>query len=227
MMRLSPEKTYNESVYERLRQEILTGQLRPGDRLTEQDIARRMGTSQGPVREALARLRPQGLIVTLPHRGSFVTEISVEAAREIYSVRILLEKHAASLALPKMTDGDVAELRAMVAEMVALAGDGDFLGSVARDMAFHRRIFELSEAEILVQFWEIIEALTTKFVAVVARNVFDDMVKIAGSHFALTSAIEARDINRLNREIEDHLMRIWRAVENNPRVEEPAQIIEY
>ena len=219
MERLAPQKTYNESVYQRLRHEILSGRLKPGDRLTEQDIARRMGTSQGPVREALARLRPQGLIVTIPHRGSFVTDVSLEKARHIYSVRILLEKHAASLALPRLTEDNLAELRALVADMVALAGDNDFFGAVARDMAFHRRIFELSGAEILVQFWEIIEALTTKFVTVVARNVFDDMVKIAGSHFALTSAMEARDLDRLSHEIEDHLLRIWRAIEAEPSAE--------
>ena len=214
MKRSQPEKTFNESVYERLRKDILSGDPKPGDRLTEQDIARRMGTSQGPVREALARLRAQGLIVTLPHRGSFVTSVSVDQARHIYSVRILLEKHAAALALPQMSDGDIAELRGMVAGMVSAAGDGDFLGSVARDMAFHRRLFELSGSEILVQLWEIIEAQTTKFVAVVARHVFDDMVQIAGTHFALTSAMEARDLTRLTREIEDHLLRIWRAFDN-------------
>jgi DNA-binding GntR family transcriptional regulator len=218
MKRPSPEKTYNESVYERLRKEILSGELKPGDRLTEQDIARRMGTSQGPVREALARLRPQGLIVTLPHRGSFVTEISAEQASQIYSVRILLEKHATALALPRMTDADIADLRNLVAEMVAFAGDGDFFGSVARDMAFHRRLFELSGSEILLQFWDIIEAQTTKFVAAVSRQVFDDMVKIAGTHFTLTSAMEARDLPRLHREIEEHLLRIWRGIDNNESI---------
>ncbi len=206
-------KTFAESLYQQLRDEILRGELKPGHRLTEQEIAQRMGTSLAPVREALARLRAQGLVLTLPHRGSYVSAISTELARDVYAVRIVLEQHAASLALPRLTDADIDEFRAMVEAMIGLADDPDFMTYVACDMRFHRRMFEHSGSQTLLQFWSIIEAQTTKFIAVASPPIFLDRVAGARTHFALTDAMATRDLSLLQREISEHLLRIWTSFE--------------
>src|ERR1700733_8573902 len=96
--------TYADGIYSHLRDDILTGRLRPGDRLAEVEVAHRMGTSQGPVREAFTRLREQGLLISFPHRGSYVSEISEEEARRAYAVRGVIEPLALQWALPQMAD---------------------------------------------------------------------------------------------------------------------------
>jgi DNA-binding GntR family transcriptional regulator len=84
-------KSFAQAVHEQLREEILAGVLRPGERLREAEVAARLGTSQGPVREAFSRLREQGFIISFPHRGSYVTEISKEEALDVYSIIEILD----------------------------------------------------------------------------------------------------------------------------------------
>jgi DNA-binding GntR family transcriptional regulator len=212
-MRDAPAKTYAQTVFDRLRDEIVWGILKPGDRLTEQGIAERMGTSQGPVREALAQLRSLGLIVALAHRGTFVSDISTEDARDIYDVRLILEREAMHRAMERMTQDDLADLRERV-ELLVRSSAENFMETVARDMALHRRIFELSGSKMLLTFWESIEARTMKFSAVTSPQVFDDPVKIAKSHYELLDLIAAKDHQALDDALEQHIMRIWREIDS-------------
>src|SRR5258706_91502 len=82
----------------RLREQILSGELAMGQRLTEQAVAEEMGTSAGPVREAFASLCSEGLLMSLPHRGTFVSSVSQEEARGAYEIRHRLEPYAFELA---------------------------------------------------------------------------------------------------------------------------------
>lgn len=216
-------KTYSEIAYDLLRGEILRGDLRPGDRLVEQDLAGRFGMSQGPIREALSRLEAQGLILSLRHRGSFVSEISEDEARDIYAVRRHLEKYAVTLALPRMTDSDIDDLRGRIDGIVRLA-KSDFLKMLEVDMAWHRQIYVLSGSPTLLRFWEIIEAQTLKFQAVAARHVFHDPVAIAETHWLLTDAMAARDLDRLLGAVEEHVMRIWTPIETDSHAEDDSGV---
>src|SRR5512141_2804217 len=78
-----------------IRRAIVNGVLRPGDRLMEADIAREMGISRGPVREALRQLEQEGLVISYPHRGTFVASLAADEASEIYVMRAVLEGLAA------------------------------------------------------------------------------------------------------------------------------------
>jgi DNA-binding GntR family transcriptional regulator len=213
-------QTYAEVVYQQLREEILSGALMPGDRLTEQGLAERMGTSHGPVREALARLGAQGLVLGLPHRGSFVTEISAEDARDVYQVRVVLERRAMALAVAAMTDADYVELRKAVDNMVHAADAGTFHEHLARDMAFHRRVFELAGSPLLLLFWETIEAKTRKFALIASPRAFEDAPAIAKTHYQLLGTMQSGDAAALDQEVEQHIMRIWEVLEEE---QDPSQ----
>jgi DNA-binding GntR family transcriptional regulator len=206
--------TYADVIYGRIREEILTGVVKSGDRLAELDLARRMGTSQGPVREALARLRAEGLIITFHHRGSFVSEISIEEARDTYNVRQILEPYALSLALPQMGDQEFAILEAEIERMTKAAKAGRFTDNVAHDMAFHRHIFDWSNSPILRQIWHTIEAKTRKFVAVASPTVFEDPQKPAMTHYALLNLMRQHDLPALQTELQNHLAAIWIEIED-------------
>jgi DNA-binding transcriptional regulator YhcF (GntR family) len=119
------KSSYAEDIYHQLRDDILSGQIRPGDRLAETEVAQRMGTSQGPVREAFTRLREQGLLISFPHRGSYVSEISEEEARHAYAVRGAIEPLAMQHALPLMGDAEFEQLETQIRAMEAAAHEDE------------------------------------------------------------------------------------------------------
>src|SRR3954447_25484251 len=188
MASLSP--TYAESVYQELREDILSGRLRPGDRIAETEVAKRMGTSQGPVREAFTRLREQGLLISFTHRGSYVSEISVDEARDAYAIRAALERMALKLALPNMGAAEYTQLEGDIREMEIAARDGDVARNIAHDMRFHRRIYEWSHLPTLLQCWHIVEIKIRKFAVVASPSMFEDPIRPVRSHYALMAQMK-------------------------------------
>ncbi len=108
-------------VREAIEERILTGALREGDQIVEYQLAREMGISQTPVREALRTLERDGLIVTRPHRGTFVRRVTRGEALERYTLGMELEAFAARLAMPRLTEADYGNLNEIVDEMAAAA----------------------------------------------------------------------------------------------------------
>lgn len=215
-----PSQTYAEAVYAALRDEIITGVHRPGDRLTEIDLAQRMRTSQGPVREALARLRAEGLVVSFAHRGTFVTEISVEEARDAYDVRAILERAALQRALPRMGVKEFAKLDKDVVAMERAAVAGKLTDNLGHDMRFHRQIFGWSGSPTLLQLWDVIEIKIRKFAFVATPAVFkDDPLAGVRSHGPLLKAMRAGYSKRLEAEIDRHLSLAWMTVEELQQLE--------
>lgn len=133
-------QTKGEIVYQRLRAAILDGALLPGDRLNVDELARQLGVSKIPVREALQRLETQGLIVQTPHAGARVASLSLREITGVYHMRAELEGLAARLAAPLITDAELHTLRANHAGMTARYDAGDLppLGSLNEE--FHRLI---------------------------------------------------------------------------------------
>jgi DNA-binding GntR family transcriptional regulator len=201
-------------VHEQLRENILSGVLKPGERLVESDLAQRLGVSQGPVREALARLREEGLIIALPHRGSFVSEITVEEARDLYVTREYIERRAIALALPHLGDEQYALLEQDIAAMTEAVENGRFPENIAHDMRFHGRLFEWSQSPTLQAFWSHTEARTRKFIAVASPQVFSDHVGVAKSHFGFIEALKTGNAKTIDRELHNHLSAIWTRLED-------------
>lgn len=106
--------TLADKVETALRDEIIRGARRPGERLNEVEIAFQLGVSRGPVREALQRLSRDGLLRMESHRGAFVRELDVAEVRELFEVRGSLERQAASLAAERARTDEIAGLRALL-----------------------------------------------------------------------------------------------------------------
>jgi DNA-binding GntR family transcriptional regulator len=131
---------------ERLRAEILAGELQPGDRIVEDQIRRRYGISRAPLREALRLLAQQGLVEHLPRRGMRVSTWSPTDIRQLFDIRHVLERHAVLSALPLSQDeGDpLAPVRARLADMRAAEERGDRLGKDDAHRAFHAAVVGLA-----------------------------------------------------------------------------------
>ena len=131
---------------ERLRGEILSGALQPGDRIVEDQIRRRYAISRAPLREALRLLAQQGLVEHLPRRGMRVCTWSSTDIRQLFDIRHVLERHAVLSALPlnREESDPLAQVRARLTEMRAAEERGDQLGKDDAHRAFHAAVVALA-----------------------------------------------------------------------------------
>lgn len=134
-----------EQAYEELKGSVLANRLRPGDALSVPELARQMGISRSPVREAVQRLIHDGLATHVPHKGAEVSTVDLEDIRQLYTVREVMEGLAARLATERLDATRIGELRALLAEheRVLAADDGE-QAHVEMDVAYHRLIREVA-----------------------------------------------------------------------------------
>jgi DNA-binding GntR family transcriptional regulator len=130
--------------YETLHQAIVGGDLSPGERLVEEEIADRLQESRGAIRAALLRLEHEGLVVRERNRGARVRRVTLEEALEILEARTALEPLAAGYAALRRTDEELRELRDITEEMERLHAAGELLPMSERNAVLHRRILEIS-----------------------------------------------------------------------------------
>lgn len=142
-------KSREEEVYLKLEEEILGGQLKRGEALTEMSVSARLGVSRTPVRAALHRLAEEGLVEISPNRGAVVVGVTVDDLIDTYKIRIRLEGLASAMAAARMTDEEKTELRESVelSEYYVAKGNTEKLKEL--DTAFHNIIYRASGNRML------------------------------------------------------------------------------
>jgi DNA-binding GntR family transcriptional regulator len=136
-----PRHTTHESVADYIRKLILSGQLKPGQRILQEEFAVRLGVSRTPLREALHKLQSEGLITLSAHRGASVTDFSAEALREIYTVRIALEGYAAFLAAERITPYEMTALEEILDNMQASLAQQEWARLLELNRKFHLAVY--------------------------------------------------------------------------------------
>lgn len=131
-----------------LRELIITGALKPGDRLRQRELAERFDVSATPVREALRRLQAEGLVTDQLHRGCSVVERGFGASHENYEIRAALEPMAARLAAERISDQELEELRSIQEEFTACEQGDPRVNWLNRE--FHMRIYSSAESPMIV-----------------------------------------------------------------------------
>jgi len=126
-----------DAVIRLIEEALLMGELSPGSRIVEAELARQAGISRGPVREAIQQLVGEGVLVQYPSRGTFVVQWTPQAVEEAYTLRAVLERLAIQEAAKRATPEDIAQLQAIVDEMAVCARDGDDRALVRLDVRFH------------------------------------------------------------------------------------------
>lgn len=151
-----PKRTKQQTVFDDLRLQILTGELQPGTRLTIRDLSDRMGVSDIPVREALKVLEVEGLVRITPYTGVEVSPFSPDDLREIAEVRAALEPYATGLAAGRITPAALEQLAACLSEMEEAGAQNDATGYEELNTVFHRIIYEAAGNQRL---WDMILGL--------------------------------------------------------------------
>ncbi len=141
-------RTLQEIITERLRNAILRGELKPGEKLGQEELARHYGVSRMPIREAFRTLEGESLVTFHPHRGVVVTELSVEEIKEVFSIRDLLEGMATRLAAMEMTEEIAAELQTVVSQAEAARDEPDRY--LDFNNSFHYKLFSAARRPRLV-----------------------------------------------------------------------------
>jgi DNA-binding GntR family transcriptional regulator len=180
-----------DSMAERVKQDllrrILHGELPPGTRLVELQIARDLNTSQGPVREALRELEAMELVTTEPYKGSRVREVSANDVQEAYVVRAALEELAGRLAAPHFK-GNVAPLREEATAIRAAARKNDLEAYTLHDVNFHRAIVSGATNRILLRTWDSL-AFEVRIQLGLSRGKVD-LVEVQQAHWRIIDALE-------------------------------------
>jgi DNA-binding GntR family transcriptional regulator len=193
-----------DQVRDRLLEGILSGSYPPDARIVETQVARELGTSQAPVREALRALEAIGIVEISPFRGARVRRPGRREILEAYAVRSALEQLAASLAVPRMSDADLAELLGYgeAMETAARAGDGHAVANA--DARFHGRIVEIADNHTLQKTWRDLQPYSRTYISLVVPGA--DPTWSAHLHTPILRALRRRDAHGVARAIEGHFM---------------------
>ncbi|WP_415853576.1 GntR family transcriptional regulator [Sinomonas sp. G460-2] len=194
-----------------LRRHIAEGALQPGAQLVEADIARELGVSRGPIREAIQRLTQEGLLVSIRNRGVFVSEFDDSDIRDIYEARTAVEKAAAGI----LADGDRAaagaELLRRVERMDEARASGDDTAVSEADIAFHEKLVEMAASPRLSKMHATLLTETRMCLNRLQGRYDDESVRVA-EHRGIAEAIRdgKRDLvmDRLDAHKDDALARL-------------------
>jgi DNA-binding GntR family transcriptional regulator len=194
-----------QQVVETLRTAIISGRFEPGDRLIESALSAELGTSRGPVREALRQLENEGLVMSFPYRGAVVLgAVSDEEVHEVLiPIRLTLERHSFTRAIETMTEDDFAELGKQIWRMEQAGKADDLLKLVEADLRFHELVISASGQLHTMQIWRTIwPRIRAYFVRYERYRSFEVTVE---EHRELLDALLTRDPAIVTGQLERHI----------------------
>ena len=147
--RLPAPQSASAAAGEVIREAIIDGRLPPGQRLKEEELARELGISRTPVREALLMLESEGLVESIPRRGATVRSYAVSDLDDVYQLRALLEGHAARRAAARISPDDIARLEKSCDRFDRLRAEDDLLDLVKENLLFHSVVHEAAASDRL------------------------------------------------------------------------------
>ena len=190
---------------ELIRAAIIDGRLEPGRRLKEEELARELGISRTPVREALLVLQTEGLLESAPNRGATVRTYEAADLDDLYQLRALLEGFAARRAAARISAADLDRLRESCERFVALRAEDDVTDLVRENLSFHNVILEAAGSERLVQMVRKVIELPLVYRSYVW---YSPEQKLISEHYhrQLTAALTAHDAERAELVMKEHVL---------------------
>ncbi|SHH20816.1 DNA-binding transcriptional regulator, GntR family [Pollutimonas bauzanensis] len=201
-----------DQVAERLRERIISGEYGRGDKLKQADIAAELGVSITPVREALKVLEMEGFVASVPHKGLSVPDIDPENAREIFELRVLLERDLVERAVARITKAQIEELREMHRQLSKLVKEREVYPVRVANVRFHFYLYEIADRPQTLQF---VRVLWAKY----PFNFHDDQAvrfkHLQQEHGEIIRKLEAGDKKAAVAAMIDHIETGWVRVSKN------------
>lgn len=203
-IKLDNYKPLRELVFESIREAIISGQLRPGERLMEIQLADEMGVSRTPVREAIRKLELEGLVVMIPRKGAYVSGISMKDISEVFEIRGALEGLAAELAAERITDEELESLERHLVRIAESIENNDLTTVVEIDTDFHSMLYTASRNQRLTQIINNLREQIQRFRQ--TSLAFPGRMKAAlEEHRQIVEAISTRDPEMARKVAQEHI----------------------
>ncbi len=212
----APTNVLSSRIADELRRAILAGELHPGERIRQEEIAERFGASRIPVREALRILVTDGLVNMVSNSGAWVSSLTQEECSEHYKIRERLEPLLLSYSIPHLTDSQIDLISSLASDM---KNKDDVESFMRLDREFHWATYAGAEVATLSDFIERLWNTTQPY-----RRVFTQMVRSKGievthlEHELLVEAIRRRDVEEAERILHGHIRRTRLELDRHPEV---------
>lgn len=199
----------SDQICDLLKDSIIKGELKPGDRLLELEVAKTYNVSQAPVREAFSRLRKEGFVIHRRHKGTFVSNFSKKNIDEIYSFREVMEPLAISRAIENLKEDDLKKLEDLYEKMLSAGTNNDLEEVRELDNAFHDYIYKLADHGFMYQVWEDLSAVSNRIWYLTSQIYFDRLDEIAKLHKPIVDALKERNVEKCIEAFNDHMNYVW------------------
>ena len=201
-LKLDNYKPLREVVFNSIRGAIISGVLKPGERLMEVQLAEKMGVSRTPIREAIRKLELEGLVVMIARKGAYVADLSIKNITDVLEVRAALEGLASGLAALRMTDEEIKDLELTARHFEQAMNSNDVEGVIQTDIEFHEKIFKSTRKAKLQQLANSLMEQVQRF-RVMYLNKATKSTNLIKEHYKIAEAISKR-----NREMAENISKI-------------------
>ena len=201
-LKLDNYKPLREVVFDLIRGAIISGMLKPGERLMEVQLAEKMGVSRTPIREAIRKLELEGLVIMIPRKGAYVADLSIKNITDVLEVRAALEGLASGLAAIRMTEEEIKELELVARHFEQAMNSNDVEGIIQTDIEFHEKIFKSTRNENLQQLANSLMEQVQRF-RIMYVNKSAKSVNLIKEHYKIVEAISKR-----NRAVAENIAKI-------------------
>lgn len=188
--RISAKETLRSNIKDYIRYRIMDGSYRPGDRIVETKLARELGVSQAPVREAILELSAFGLLEERPYSGTFVRAMSREEILDIFSTRAFIEEHTTKQATYRATEEQLENLERIVSEMTEDMDMDDF---IRLDMDFHDCIMSIAGSASMKRAWSVLRMSEWTYIS--AKTTSRSLKELIAQHRTIFEHLKNKDAN--------------------------------
>ena len=205
-------------VFNTIKDGILTGKLKPGERLLENQLAEELGVSRTPIREALRMLEIENLVDLIPRKGAQVRKMSEKDIKDVLEIRKVLEELAAGLAAENMTRHSIVDLKEAHLDFIRAFNRGDSEGVIEADTRFHDIIFDAKKNDKLIQIISNISIQIYRY-RITYLKLLTDISVPDQQHLELINAFEKKDAVKARavsgEHIEDQTREILKSIKNS------------
>lgn len=199
-------KSLREIAVEKIKEAIVSGHFMPGDHLKERELSQLMGISTTPIKEAFRILGNEGFVVTVPRKGTYVSEYANTSIEEILLLRASIEGLCCRLATIKMTESDLELLEQQVEKMHQLKEDQDAEALVQHNTTFHEMIVQFAANPMMKTMLDNVRSFDQAF-RKRALSYQKEIIDGYAEHFAIFDAIKKRDADQAEQLMKQHILR--------------------
>jgi DNA-binding GntR family transcriptional regulator len=202
-------KPLNKKVFLMLKDAIIKGDLKPGEKLAEEEIAKKLDISRTPVREALHKLAALGFVKIYPNQGIFVNQISIEDLKEVVQIRAILEGFATGVATNLITNKEIISLEKIIEKTKSLCKDkvidkDNVIKYCNYDVEFHNLIMEIARNKRLINILNNLSDLTKNF-RIMSFEIPGNIEYSLQSHIKIIEALKSGDSKSAELLVQEHI----------------------